>query len=169
METYKHTLYIVDNNKHVAGTLRRFLLNHFKENLNIKLYFSDKSCLRMMHEDVELVILDQNLNEKGDPSKQSVEFIKIIKERFPQTQVVIHTSSEEVAMAVESMRAGASEYIVKDNKSWFKLEHLVDRMVSQPLRLLVAEFGVAKFIAIFFGVFMLMGVGVVIALHLSKT
>jgi len=167
METQKLNVYIVDDNKMMAGSLRKYLKNRFGEKTDISLYFSGDSCLKMMHENVNLVILDYYLNEKGKAGKNGVEILKTIKDRFPNTEVIMHTSNEDVAVAIEAMRVGASDYVIKGQNSWNKLQQLVERTVTQPIRSLVAEFGVTKFMGIFVLTFCVMGAVVIWALRLT--
>jgi DNA-binding NtrC family response regulator len=167
METQKLNVYIVDDNKMMAGSLRKYLKNRFGEKAEISLYFSGESCLKMMHENVNMVILDYYLNEKGKASKNGVEILKSIKDRFPNTEVIMHTSNEDVAVAIEAMRVGASDYVVKGQNSWKKLQQLIERTVTQPIRTLVAEFGVTKFMGIFVLTFVVMGAVVIWALRLT--
>ncbi len=167
MENQKLNVYIVDDNKMMAGSLRKYLKNRFGDKIDISLYFSGDSAMRMMHEHIHLVILDYYLNEKGKASKNGVEVLKGIKDHFPQTEVIMHTSNEDVAVAIESMRVGAKDYVIKGDRSWKRLQQLIERTVTQPIRTLVAEFGVTKFMGIFVLTFFVMGAVVVWALRLT--
>ena len=151
----KHTIYIVDNNKLKAGLLRKYLLNKFENKVNIYIYFSGRSCLRMMNGSVDLVIYDSQ-NKKGWNAKQGVDILKTIKERFPKTTVVMHTSNDDVTVAIEAMRLGATDYVVKNSWSLMRIVELVENTITQPIRKLVAEFGVPKFVLIFFATFVIM-------------
>ncbi|HEV7231215.1 MAG TPA: response regulator [Bacteroidia bacterium] len=167
METQKLNVYIVDDNKMMAGSLRKYLKNRFGEKVDVSLYFSGDSCLRMMHGHIHLVILDYYLNERGKAGKNGVEILKRIKDRFPETEVIMHTSNEDVAVAIEAMKMGAKDYVVKNEHSWNKLLQLVERTITQPIRALVAEFGVPKFMGIFLFTFFVMGAVVFWALKLT--
>jgi len=167
METQKLNVYIVDDNKMMAGSLRKYIKNRFDDNVEISLYFSGESCLKMMHDHVDLVILDYYLNEKGKTSKNGVEILKQIKDSFPGTEVIMHTSNEDVAVAIEAMQSGAKDYVIKGTHSWQKLLQLVERKITQPIRALVAEFGVPKFMGIFLLTFFVMGAVVIWALKLT--
>jgi hypothetical protein len=73
-----------------------------------------------------------------------------------------------MALAIETFRAGATDYVVKGSNSWSKISKLVNQIVTAPMRLLVDEWGVSKYTAIFLLTFVTMGVVVVIALQLLK-
>lgn len=162
MNTQKHTIYILGNNPLKLGVLRKFLLSRFRNKVTVLLYFSSKNFLRMIHSGVDLVILD-NMNEKG----REPELLKNIKTRSPETEVIIHTSNDDVAVAIEAMRSGASDYIVENNRSWLRIGILADRIIAQPIKALYAEWGVMKFCGIFLITFFIMGIVVALAMKMA--
>ena len=169
MENQKLNIYIVDDNKIMAGSLRKYLKNRFEDKVDIFLFFNGESCLRMMNDNIHLVILDYYLNEKGKTRKNGVEILKNIKDNFPYAEVIMHTSNEDVAVAIDAMRIGAKDYVIKDTQSWKKLQMLVERTITQPFRILAAEFGVPKFVGIFLLTFCAMGAVVFWALKLTHS
>jgi hypothetical protein len=78
------------------------------------------------------------------------------------------SSNEDIALAIESFRSGAKDYIVKGTGSWTKLSNLLTMIITEPIRLMVREFGVSKFMATFLLTFTTMGIIVYIALQLMK-
>ena len=131
-------MYNIDNNKLKAGLLRKYLLSRFGNKVNVYIYFNGRSCLRMMNGSVDLVIYDSQ-NERGWNAKQGIDILKIIKTRFPKTTVVMHTSNDDVATAIEAMRLGATDYVVKDKWSLMKIVELVEKTITQPIKKLVAD------------------------------
>jgi two-component system, NarL family, invasion response regulator UvrY len=69
--------------------------------------------LRLVDESAwKLVILDINM-----PGRNGMEVLKEIKERHPQTPVIIFSMYPEDQFAVRSLKAGASAYLTKDISS----------------------------------------------------
>jgi DNA-binding NtrC family response regulator len=64
--------------------------------------------LESISEDISVVLLDLNM-----PGMGGLECLRIIRERFPDIQVVIVTASNQISDAVESMKSGAFDYITK--------------------------------------------------------
>ena len=58
--------------------------------------------------EVAAVVIDLNM-----PKLSGQELLRILKERYPELPVVVMTGHNEVAIAVECMRAGAFDYLVK--------------------------------------------------------
>ena len=61
--------------------------------------------------------------------------------------------NEDVAVAIESYRAGASEYVIKGDNSLDKIISMINRTITEPIRMMVKEFGVPKFLTLFLFVF----------------
>ena len=160
METQKINLFIVDDNKSLVAALKQYLQNKFEANINITTFYDGESCLEKVNQYTDMVILDHFLN-----GKNGLEVLKEIKEINPKTEVVMLTSNEDIALAIESFKAGATDYVVKGPSSWKKLTKLIHHVITEPIRIIVREFGVSKFMAIFLLTFLTMGAVVFFVLH----
>jgi len=158
-------VYILNDNVEVAGKLRRYLVKRFGNLLNISLFFSSRSCLKMIDNHVDLVVVDDYLYESGNQGTPGIEVLKKIKQEHPQTEVVILASNEDVGLAVDAMRNGARDYIPNKRGAWQRVLMIVDQTIHQPIRYLVAEYGVTVFVIIFLATFAIMGVAVYFALQ----
>lgn len=158
-------VFILNDNVEVAGKLRRYLVKRFGNLLNISLFFSSRSCLKMMDNHVDLVVVDDYLYENGDKGTPGIDVLKRIKQEHPQTEVVILASNEDVGSAVTAMQSGARDYIPNKHGAWQKVLRIIDQTIHQPIRYLVAEYGVTVFVAIFLTTFVVMGVAVYFALR----
>lgn len=155
METQGQNLFIVDDNNLMVSTLKQFLQNRFGVSVNISTFNDGESCLEKVDENTQIVILDYYME-----GQNGVEILKAIKEKNPKTEVIMLSSNEDMAVAIESFRAGANDYIVKGTGSWRKITKLVEHIITEPIRIMVREFGVSKFTAIFLLTFIIMGLTV---------
>jgi|GEM_PF-1068317 len=159
--TQLHNIFVVNEDTKKAGMLRKFIKERFQNKVNVYMYFSSKSCLRMIHENVHLVIIDYfNDSKKGNL------LLKDIKALYPNMDVLIHTSNENITTAVDAMKLGASQYIVKNKTSWVRINEMVDNIIAQPLRILLAELGVSKMLGMFLLTFGLMAIVVLCVLKI---
>jgi len=163
MKTQGLNLFIVDDNKVMVKTMEQYLQNRFGRDVIISTFNDGESCLAKVDKNTNIVILDYFME-----GKNGLEVLKSIKAINPETEVIMLSSNENMALAVETFRAGATDYVVKGHNSWEKISKLVNHIVTAPIRLLVDEFGVSKFMAIFLLTFVLMGVVVACALHFMK-
>ncbi len=163
--TQKLNVFILNDNLEVAGKLRRYLKKRFGNLLNISLFLNSRTCLSMMYGQVHMVVVDDYLYEKGSRGMSGIEVLKRIKDKSPATEVVILTSDENVALAVEAIKSGAKDYIINRVGAWQRVQNLIDRTISQPIKYLIAEFGVPKFMGIFLLTFTTMAVVVALTLR----
>jgi DNA-binding NarL/FixJ family response regulator len=135
MTTQKLNLFIVDDDKLMALQLKLFLQDKFGDNLSISTFYDGDSAMEKIDKDTNIVILDYFLDDKN-----GLDILKQIKEINPKTQVVMLSNNEDIAVAIQTFRAGAKDYVVKGDGSWKKITKLVNRMISQPARVVVKGF-----------------------------
>jgi DNA-binding NtrC family response regulator len=165
METHRLNIFILNDNLEVAGKLRRYLKKRFGDLLNISLFLNSRTCINMIYGQVDLVVVDDYLYQRGSRGMSGLEVLKKIKDKSPSTEVVILTSDENVGLAVEAMKRGAKDYIINRTGAWQRLQHMIDRTFSQPIKYLIAEFGVPKFMLIFFSTFAAMAFIVIMTIQ----
>lgn len=155
METQGINLFIVDDNKLMVTALKTFLQNKFGVSVQISTFNDGESCLEKVDTKTHIVILDYFLE-----GKNGLEVLKAIKAINPKTEVIMLSSNEDIALAIESFRIGATDYVIKGQSSWKKVAKLVNTIITEPIRTMVREFGIPKFVAIFILTFITMGAAV---------
>jgi DNA-binding NarL/FixJ family response regulator len=160
MKSQELNLFIVDDNALTLTGLRNYLQQRFGDSMTIFTFLSGATALKEVNENTTIVILDYHLeNENGN------EVLKSIKEINPDTEVIMFTSNEEIGVAIESFRKGANDFVIKGDKAWKRIGSSVNKILTYPYRILVREFGVHKFVAIFLLTFAAMGIAVYITLQ----
>lgn len=155
METQGINLFIVDDNYSMVTALKHFLQNKFGVSVQISTFTNGESCLEKIDKKTNIVILDYFLE-----GKNGLEILQSIKAINPKTKVIMLSSNEDIALAVESFRTGATNYVVKGSGSWKKVGNLVNTIITEPIRTIVREFGISKFMVIFLTTFITMGAAV---------
>jgi DNA-binding NtrC family response regulator len=81
-----------------------------KRNLNILTAFSGREALQTLdkNRNVDVVILDVKM-----PDLDGIETLREIKKAYPVTEVVMLTGHATVESAIEGMRFGAYDYLMK--------------------------------------------------------
>ncbi|HUL31288.1 MAG TPA: sigma-54 dependent transcriptional regulator [Thermodesulfobacteriota bacterium] len=102
----KKSILIVDNDPEV----KQSLFNALSTNGNrIFLAESAEEAVRLFDQNLfDLVITDTHL-----PCRDGLQLLHIVKERFSKTAVIMMTRSGTIQNAVEAMRKGAYDYILK--------------------------------------------------------
>jgi DNA-binding response OmpR family regulator len=104
METKK--ILVVDDEKGICENVHKILA---KNNYEVTQALSAKEALeRMAKESFSLLISDIVM-----PEKNGLELLKLVKEQWPLTKVIIMTAYASTDTAVKAMRLGALDYIPK--------------------------------------------------------
>jgi hypothetical protein len=69
---------------------------------------------------------------------------------------MLSTNTDVVAM-IETLRGGATDYLVKDDTAWRKLVPHIYRAIAEPIRKFGKEFGAPAYILMFATAFVLVG------------
>lgn len=153
-------LMIIDDDIAISQDLKRFLYKRFKRDLTITLFNSGKAALKCIGNDTDIVILDYNLrHENGN------EILRKIKRINSSVEVIMLTTNEDVSVAIGAFRKGARDYVIKGNsKAWKRVSDGIHAIIIYPLHVMVEEFGVSKYLAIFLLVFLIIGLTVFLTL-----
>lgn len=136
METQVTNLFIVDDNKLLVADLKNHLQIIFENSLNISTFYDGESCLAELNADTHVVILDYFLE-----GKNGLEILRSIKKINPKTEVIMLSSNEDIVVAIDTFRAGAKDYIVKNGyNSSREIVKLVYNIVARPVNVIVKGF-----------------------------
>jgi DNA-binding NtrC family response regulator len=163
METLETNIFIVDNNQRLVTALKEYLQRRFGESIHISTFNDGESCLKKVDEKPDIVFLDSSQKDG-----HGVDILKSIKAINPKTEVIMLSKNEDVAEAIESFKAGATDYVVKGKHSWNRITHWVSYIVTEPIRIMEREFSISKYFAIFLLSFATVGIAVLVVLLMMK-
>jgi DNA-binding NtrC family response regulator len=109
----KPKILIVDDEPNMVRSLRIILEEEGR--YRVLVAHSGEQAMRLLDGDTDLVVTDLTL-----PDLDGMEILRRARERAPDAQVVIMTAYSTVRSAVEAIKAGAFEYLIKpfDNESF---------------------------------------------------
>jgi len=91
----------------------------------IKSFYSGKDCLANLHLSPDLITIDYSMPDmKGD------EVIKKIKEFNPDIQIIVISGQEDVGTAVQLLKLGVFDYIIKDDDTKHRLINSINNARS---------------------------------------
>ncbi len=107
----KKTLLIVDDNKDVLSAVRMLMRPKVDEVITESNPSAIPSLIQKHHPQV--VLLDMNFRAAVNNGNEGLFWLREIKRLSPNTSVVLFTAYADVALAVEGMKIGATDFIVK--------------------------------------------------------
>ena len=110
-KTKEGTLLIVDDSKNVLNALRIFLKYEFLEVVTIP------GPNTLIHEieakEVDVILLDMNFKAGESSGNEGIYWLREIKKRKPDIEVVMFTAYGDIETAVKATHEGAADFILK--------------------------------------------------------
>lgn len=113
---------VEDNAVYAKSTVHHLSLNPDNE---VVAFFSGEELLSQMHRGPEVIFMDYSL-----PDYDGLALLRKLKEKWSAIPVVVVSGQEDVATAVALLKAGAYDYIVKDEdareRMWNAVNHIAE-------------------------------------------
>lgn len=103
-------IFIVEDDKWYGGLLHHYLSQN--PDYEVTLIGSGKECLAQLNRKPDLVTIDFGL-----PDMNGEELYKKIKQAQPNLPVIIISAQERITTAVDLLKMGAEDYLVKDDNT----------------------------------------------------
>ncbi len=102
---------VIDDDEDVLVTARMILRNHFEK---VQVESSPKKLESLLKTvDVDVVILDMNFKTGATSGNEGLFWLRRIKEIDPEVHVIMNTAYGDIQLAVECMKDGATDFLVK--------------------------------------------------------
>lgn len=118
-------IFIVDDNKIFSLALKGDIENTFVDlPVIIYLFETGEKCMEKFIEiRPQVVILDYNLNKKYPDAADGIKILDWIKKENKETNVIMLTNDDNIDIALKSFHHGASDYIVKSETQFKKINY----------------------------------------------
>ena len=115
-----YKVYIVEDNVLYARVLKKQLLD---DQLQVKVFNNGTDFINAMSEKPDVVTLDYTL-----PDMTGKEVLAKIQEKIPDTHVIVISAQDDISTAIELMKNGAYDYIMKAPDTREKLSNIIRRI-----------------------------------------
>ena len=107
----KGKILVVDDNQGIRNALKILLPAHFAQ---VAIIASPKSLVTTMETfRPDVVLLDMNFYTDINTGNEGLYWTGELKNMYPEVQIVLFTAYADIALAVEGMKRGAFDFIVK--------------------------------------------------------
>ena len=117
------SIFIVDDNKMFAEMLSDHLQNNPKYKVSV--FHTGEECLKNIFQNPDLIILDFYLNDVSKEAVDGLEILSEIKKHNERIQVIMLSSQEHYGIALQTIAKGASQYILKDDHAFKKIDQFL--------------------------------------------
>ncbi len=119
----KTTIFIVDDDPMHADMLKDHLSK--MSDFQIVAFSTGEDALKNIHLKPNIVFLDYYLNSVVKDAQDGLEILQEIKKLSPNTDVVMLSGQDKIDVAVDIMKYGAFDYIVKGESAFYRAEKAV--------------------------------------------
>ena len=126
MAEKKRLIFLVDDEPIQNEMLKDYLSERFL--YDIRVFDNGEDALQNMHLEPEIMVLDYHLEGKKSGAKNGVEILKEIKDRYPTTEVIMLSGQDKIEVAVDSIKYGAYDYVVKGETAFSRMENAMNNV-----------------------------------------
>lgn len=119
-------LFLVDDEPIQNEMLKDYLSERFL--YNIKTFDNGEDAINNIHLNPEIIVLDYHLSSHKPDAKNGVEVLKAIKEKNPISQVIMLSGQDKIDVAIDSMKYGAYDYVVKGETAFSRMENIINNV-----------------------------------------
>ncbi len=126
MANEKRYIFLVDDEPIQNEMLKDYLSERFA--FDFKVFDNGEEALQNMALNPEIVVLDYHLAGHNKSAKNGVDILKAIKDRSPETKVIMLSGQDKLEVAVDSIKYGAYDYVVKGETAFSRTENIINNI-----------------------------------------
>ncbi len=122
--------FLVDDEPVYLKLLQDNLQQYFLDKLDISTFSTGEACLENLGRQPEIVILDYYLNRIDEHASNGIDVLKSIKEADPSIQVVMLSQQDSIDVALETIKYGAYDYVVKNESAFVRIQNTLEKIMK---------------------------------------
>jgi len=126
------TVFIVDDDSKFTTMCQHYMDKNSVYNLDIHAFATGEDCLAKMDElKPEVVVLDYYFDAVDEGAKNGMAVLDEIKAKHPTTHVVMISAQDNMETAIETVRRGATDYIIKSDTAIMFTQLTTDKILRE--------------------------------------
>jgi len=93
----------------------------------IDVYANGSIMLDNLNKKPDIIFLDYTL----EPDMNGMDVLKKIKEKNKDIYVIMFTAAEKIELAIDSLRLGAYDYVIKNENSFNKIINRIKKIIKE--------------------------------------
>lgn len=119
-------IFIVDDDNMLTEALTDYLTRSVAH--VITAFHTGEECLKHLQELPDFIILDYYLNSVEKDAANGMEILATIKKHYPGIHIIMLSSQESYNTAMQTIKKGAEQYVIKDEEAFEKIAQMIDEM-----------------------------------------
>ena len=122
-DSTKRKIFLVDDDASHSQMLKDHLSS--KLNASITTFSNGEDCLNNLDQQPNIVVLDFHLDSEKKGAMNGMEILKKIKSAKPEVEVVMLSAQDKIEIAVDLMKHGAFDYVVKNATAFVRTQNAI--------------------------------------------
>jgi len=128
LENKKPSIFLIDDEPIQNEMLKDFLLENF--DFDIRMYDNGEEAIKNLNLSPEIAVLDFHLNAHLQNAKNGIEVLKLLKEKSPETYIIMLSGQDKIEVAVDSMKYGAYDYVIKGETAFSRIQNTITNILQ---------------------------------------
>ena len=132
----KIEIFVVDDDPLMGSMLANSLrkLNYDDFEVEVVSYETGEECLSDIHGNLAAIVLDHYLDSEIPNAKSGLQILREIRKYNQSVPIFVLSCQAEMVTTAELLKAGANEYVVKDNDAFMRISGLVQKVINDKIR-----------------------------------
>lgn len=126
--TNNFLIFLVDDDISFLKLLENYIHQFFKK-VTIKTFTTGEDCLHNLNEKPDIVLMDYILNSNFPNAMNGIKVLDKIKQAEPTINVILFSGQDHIDVAVDTMKHGAFDYIVKNDKIFVRVQNAIKNVL----------------------------------------
>lgn len=122
----KRYLFLVDDEPIQNEMLKDYLNERFL--FEIRIFDNGEEAMQHMHLNPEIIVLDYHLSAHKKDATNGIDVLKKMKDGYPNTQVIMLSGQDKIDVAIDTMKYGAYDYVIKGESAFSRIENLINNL-----------------------------------------
>jgi two-component system, OmpR family, response regulator len=122
----KKTIFIVDDDEMLQMALSDYITR--KTPHQVLCYSTGEECIENLNRMPDLIIMDYFLNAVDKDAANGLETMQSIKKKHSSTHFIMLSSQEKYGIALQSLKQGAEQYVIKDEDAFEKIVDMIEKL-----------------------------------------
>ena len=123
-------LFLVDDDAMFLKSLEHLLHHRLKYKVKIKPFQTGEEYLKSLDQQPDIVVLDYILNTVSQKPMNGINLLRQTMDRYPSTTVIMLSAQEKMEVAIDCIKHGAYDYVIKNDNAILRLHTLLRNAIS---------------------------------------
>ena len=121
-------IFLVDDDIMFLKSMKQYI-HRFFENSSIVTFSTGEECLNNLFMKPDIILLDYMLDGVHPDAMNGVKVLDKVKETEPETSVILFSAQDHIDVAVNTMKHGAFDYIVKNDRIFVRVQNAIKNVL----------------------------------------